>query len=124
MLNLNYSITSDQVSAVIFPCSEFEKLTLLDKLFNQYEIQDINFAQKQTEFTVDWIQFIGITKPLSVSLDIWQIKGKFLVLVQTSNFSSISVTKQWLIDHFPLAHKNKAICEPIFFSNVVKVLNG
>lgn len=97
------TISSQQVSAIVFPCTNFEFDVLLKEMESEY-----GFSSKEIEshprsswyYEVDWIQWVGRREPITVWLRCWEIRGKWVCFVIPGANFSYSIVREWLMGHF------------------------
>jgi|GEM_PF-5728109 len=121
-------VSSENVAAVVFPCSHFESHTLWKELQVNYSFSENELIQPtMTEpHLVDWVNFLGEQKPIYVNLWCWSIKSVWLVFVEpTGDMFSYNLVNDWLNGHFACQHEGrKSFFDPFNFHNCVHVLRA
>ena len=120
------TISSEEISAVVFPCSSFELFILQEDLRTKYGFTEEELIQpRMTEpILVDWIvDTIDGRQPISVNLWCLRIKNVWVCFVEpASDMFSYTKVDDWLRGHFTCTWRQgnaKAFFDPMNFHNCI-----
>ncbi len=122
------TISSEDVAAVVFPCSSFEAHTLWRQLQDIWGFSNQELIQPRLgrPMLVDWCHFLGEEKEILVVPWCWNVRGVWLCFVEsTGNFSSYNLIEEWIDGHFPCTWDGgtrRAVFDPFNFHNCVRAL--
>lgn len=124
------TVSSNEVTAVIFPCSDFEALILYQDLKSRYNFAESELTPPQMTrpLFVDLIKSGEETKVMTVNIWCWKISDRWLCFIEpASDYFSRTLVGAWLANHFPCCYSKDSpgdIFEPINFRNCIPLFRA
>lgn len=124
-LSRDITICSNDVAAVVFPCSQFEVGVLIESLTTLYGFKPEELQEPTcgTQFLVDWVQHLGECQPIHISLRCWRVCGVWICFAgPAGDIFSYRMAEDWLRGHFSCKRSDgqaRAFSDPSNFHNCV-----
>ena len=97
------TVSSEEIAAVIFPCSDFETYHFYNELEANFETE-VKPPRMLRPIQVDWGHYLGKKIPIYITAFCCQIQGKWLCFIRPEGDMFIyTVVEQWVEAYFPNA---------------------
>lgn len=126
------TVSSDEVSYIVCPCSTYEKISLYRSIVDFYQLgkeeiilpEFLPYGQRKYHIPrriVETDTVINDTSfSLEVYLEVWKIRKVSICFVEpASDVFVLSITKKWLEHHFKCAKELNAIFNPLNFQCII-----
>jgi hypothetical protein len=120
------TISSEQVSAVVFPCYDFEELIIYREMVERFGEENLSQPRLSKSTVVDWVNLLGEVKEVRVVLRCWRVKEAWVCFVgPLGDMFSYNMAEDWLKGHFSCTYdkgRRRAFFNPMNFHNCIIAL--
>lgn len=121
-------MSSNEIKAVVWPCTSFEKHVIWSDLQKNYGFKESEIIQPGIagSHLIDWVHLAGERKDINVFIEIWKVKEIPIAFIEPyGDISSWNLTSAWVDSHFDCKWSGvrPAIFDPWNLHNCVEAIN-